>query len=77
MGNGKVFRIMANHVSAQNKYIQSARLNGRIWTKPWFAHADIANGGTLELEMGDRPNLRWGSRPEDSPPSMTPIRHTN
>ena len=73
MGNGKVLTIKANHVSAQNKYIQSATLNGKPWDKPWFAHADIAGGGELVLEMGSHPNLAWGSRPEDAPPSMTPV----
>lgn len=71
LGNGKVFTITANHVSAQNKYIQSARLNGRPLTQAWFAHKDIAGGGALVLEMGDKPNLQWGSAPEDAPPSMT------
>jgi predicted alpha-1,2-mannosidase len=71
MGNGKEFAIVANHVSAQNKYIQSARLNGKPLDKPWFSHAEIAGGGTLILEMGDKPNRNWGSSPEDAPPSMT------
>jgi predicted alpha-1,2-mannosidase len=74
MGNGKVFTILADHVSAQNKYVQSATLNNQPWSKPWFSHADIADGGTLVLEMGDHPNVVWGSRPEDAPPSMTPAR---
>jgi predicted alpha-1,2-mannosidase len=72
MANGKVFTVLANHVSAQNKYIQSATLNNKHWSKPWFSHADIADGGTLVLEMGSHPNVTWGSRPEDAPPSMTP-----
>jgi predicted alpha-1,2-mannosidase len=72
MGNGKVFTIVADHVSVQNKYIHSATLNGKPWSKPWFSHADITDGGTLVLEMDNRPNFAWGSRLEDSPPSMTP-----
>ena len=71
MGNGKEFTIIANHVSAQNKYIQSATLNGQPLDKPWFSHSDIKDGGTLILEMGDTPNTKWGSRPEDAPPSMS------
>jgi predicted alpha-1,2-mannosidase len=71
MGNGKEFAIVANHVSAQNKYIQSAQLNGKPLDKPWFSHAEITGGGTLILEMGDKPNRNWGSTPEDAPPSMT------
>jgi predicted alpha-1,2-mannosidase len=71
MGNGRDFTIVANHVSAQNKYIQSATLNGKPLSKPWFRHQDIDQGGTLVLEMGDRPNKQWGSAPEDTPPSMS------
>jgi len=72
MGNGKKFVIIANHVSSQNKYIQSTKLNGKPLNKPWFSHSDIANGGMLVLEMGDTPNDRWGSAAEDAPPSMSP-----
>ena len=67
----KVFTITARNVSAQNKYIQSATLNGKPWDKPWFAHSDLAAGGTLVLTMGPRPNLAWGSAPEAAPPSMS------
>ncbi len=73
MGNGRSFTILAAGASAQNKYIQSASLNGKAWTKPWFSHADISNGGTLRLEMGPQPNPRWGASPADAPPSMTPV----
>ncbi len=71
LGNGKLFTIVADHVSARNKYIQSAQLNGKALSRAWFAHTEMANGGTLTLEMGDKPNLQWGARPEDAPPSMT------
>lgn len=68
---GKVFTVKAENVSAQNKYIQSATLNGKTWNKPWFAHSDLAAGGTLVLVMGPRPNPAWGSAPEAVPPSMS------
>jgi predicted alpha-1,2-mannosidase len=71
LGNGHTFTITADQVSAQNKYIQSARLNGRVWQKPWFPHAAIADGGSLTLEMGPAPNPQWGSAEEDAPPSMS------
>lgn len=71
LGNGKLFTIIAHHASAQNKYIQSAELNGKPLDKAWFQHADIANGGTLVLEMTDKPNMQWGSAPDDAPPSMS------
>ena len=67
--SGKVFRIIAKNCSDTNKYIQSARLNGKQWNKPWFSHDDIKNGGTLELKMGPKPNIHWGAEEESMPPS--------
>ena len=71
LGNGKVFEIVARNNSERNKYIQSATLNGKSWTKPWFSHADIENGATLVLTMGSQPNKAWGADPGDAPPSMS------
>jgi predicted alpha-1,2-mannosidase len=71
MGNGKVFTITARNVSARNKYIQSAELNGKKLDKAWFGHSDISSGGSLVLQMGPEPNTKWGSDPDAAPPSMT------
>ncbi len=71
MGNGKDFEVDAPNNSDANIYIQSATLNGKPWTKPWFSHADIAGGGKLVLVMGPAPNKAWGAAPEDAPPSMS------
>jgi putative alpha-1,2-mannosidase len=58
--NGKQFKLIANNCSVINKYIQSARFNGEILNKPWFTHEQLTAGGTLELEMGPKPNKDWG-----------------
>ncbi|MBE9585893.1 GH92 family glycosyl hydrolase [Mucilaginibacter sp. JRF] len=58
--NGKKFRLIAKGASVENKYIQSAKLNGKVINTPWFNHSDLIGGGTLELEMGPKPNKRWG-----------------
>jgi putative alpha-1,2-mannosidase len=71
VGDGKTFIIEAKNVSAQNKYIQSATLNGKQHNQAWINHADIVQGGKLVLEMGSRPNKNWGSAPDVRPPSMT------
>lgn len=71
LDNGKQFAVIAHGVSDRNKYIESAQLNGRPLNKAWFQQSDIANGGTLILEMTDKPNMQWGSAPEDAPPSMS------
>ncbi|MFC4676346.1 GH92 family glycosyl hydrolase [Dysgonomonas termitidis] len=67
MSNGKVFEIEAQNYSDDNKYIQSATLNGKEWNKAWFSHSDIENGGKLILVMGNKPNRNWGAK--DVPPS--------
>ena len=58
---GGTFTIVAHGVSRQNCYIQSAKLNGRPLNHPWISHGEIAQGGTLEFEMGIQPNKSWGT----------------
>lgn len=71
VGNGKFFEIKAHNASFTNKYIQSAKLNGKVINQPWFKHSDIANGGILELEMGPVANKTWGAN--SPPPSAAPM----
>jgi putative alpha-1,2-mannosidase len=66
--NGRDFVTIARDTSRENKYVQSIRLNGQPLKQVWFRHADIANGGTLEITMGDTPNLALGAEPESFPP---------
>lgn len=66
--NGKVFTINAPGSSADNKYIQSATLNGSALNRPWFTHTDLVNGATINFKMGNRPNKSWGAAPDDAPP---------
>ena len=60
--NGNVFEITADNVSKDNKYIKSAKLNGKALDTPFISHSDLMNGGTLVLEMSDRPNKEWGRK---------------
>ncbi|HKG06610.1 MAG TPA: GH92 family glycosyl hydrolase [Pedobacter sp.] len=57
---GKQFQMIANKCSVQNKYIQSAKFNGKTIDTPWFTHDQLVAGGKLELEMGPLPNKKWG-----------------
>ena len=67
----KDFVIIARDNSKKNKYIQSATLNGQPLNRPWIAHSEIVDGGTLVFEMGPEPNKEWGSAAGDTPLSMT------
>ncbi|MGQ8334975.1 GH92 family glycosyl hydrolase [Sunxiuqinia sp. A32] len=58
--NGKTFEIEATNASDENKYIQSATLNGETLAQPWISHESILNGGKLVFEMGSKANKSWG-----------------
>jgi len=58
--NGKKFTVIAKNSSVINKYIQQASMDGKPLNTPWFTHDQLMNGGTLKLEMGPKPNTKWG-----------------
>ncbi|MCC5928482.1 MAG: GH92 family glycosyl hydrolase [Cyclobacteriaceae bacterium] len=70
LDKSKKFTIEAKNVSRQNKYVQSARLNGHSLERAWFLHSEIAEGGNLILDMGPKPNKNWASDPMQKPPSF-------
>ncbi len=55
-----LFTIVSKRHSPDEVYIQSAKLNGKVYTKCWIDHADVMRGGVLELVMGKEPNKEWG-----------------
>lgn len=60
LGNGKTFEIDALNASDENKYIQSATINGKVLNTPFISHSDVEKGGNLVLDMGSRANKEWG-----------------
>ena len=69
--NGKTFVINAENNSAENLYVQKAKLNGKTHTKTYLNHSDITNGGTFNLTMSAEPNKSKGVNASDFPYSMT------
>ncbi len=67
----KPFTIRATSNSAENRYIQSATLNGEPLDRAYLTHQEIVDGGELVLEMSSEPNPEWAN--EDVPPSMGDI----
>lgn len=59
--SGNDFVIEAVNNSNENRYIQSATLNGKPLNVPWFYHSELIKGGSLKLIMGPKPNKKWGS----------------
>ncbi|MGK6351009.1 GH92 family glycosyl hydrolase [Parapedobacter sp. DT-150] len=66
---GKTFTITTKNNAPENRYIQSARLNGNILEQCWFHQDALKKGGTLDLVLGPLPNESWGLK--NPPPSET------
>lgn len=70
--SGKKFTVRAKRGSADDKYIQSARLNRNTYSRVYVSHDLILDGGEIEFVLGPRPNFGWGVRRDDAPPSVVP-----
>lgn len=70
--HGRKFTVLAENNTAQNVYIQSASLNGRLLTQAWITHDQITAGGTLRFVMGPTPNTEWGHAVNVRPPATMP-----
>jgi predicted alpha-1,2-mannosidase len=69
--NGKKFVVVAPLNDKDHVYIQSATLNGKPYTKNFITHNDLIKGGTLKLEMSNKPNEQRGLSADDKPFSLT------
>lgn len=64
--DGKTFEIEAKNSSDENKYIASAKLNGKPLKRSFLYHSEIANGGKLVFKMTDTPS-KWTTKDTDIP----------
>src|SRR5690625_5507334 len=68
--NGEELVINAPENSAENVYVQDVRVNGESWDKTSVPHELLADGATVDFEMGPEPS-QWGTAPDDAPTSIT------
>ena len=67
VGKGRTFTIIAHgNDNPKNMYIQSAKLNGKEYTRSYIDYQDIMKGGKLEFFMGEKPS-QFGTKAEDRP----------
>lgn len=69
-GNVATIRNVNFDPTYKSIYIQSVTWNGKPWTKNWITHDFFADGGVLELELGDKES-DWGTNVDDLPPSIS------
>lgn len=70
LGNGKELVLETVGNGSGKPYVQSVMWNGKPYTRTWFSHEEIAQGGKFTFHMGDAPNLKFGAAMEDRPPSF-------
>ncbi|HEY6869623.1 MAG TPA: GH92 family glycosyl hydrolase, partial [Novosphingobium sp.] len=56
LARGRSFTVAAPQTSDRNRYVVAARLNGKPLGRATLTHAEIAQGGLLELDMAAVPN---------------------
>ncbi|WP_270087184.1 GH92 family glycosyl hydrolase [Sphingobacterium sp. SYP-B4668] len=71
LSNGKKIIIQAPQNSAQNKYIQRMKFNGKDYTKNYIRHSELIKGANLKFEMSPKPNTSRGTAKGDLPFSLS------
>ncbi len=69
--NGKTLVIEATNNSKKNVYIQSAKLNGRMFSRNYLTYNELTQGGIVQFEMSDQPALGRGTLKGDLPYSVS------
>ncbi len=64
--------IRAPNAADGRPYVRGVRVNGKASTRPWLPADFALKGGTLEFDLSDRPDPRWGADAKDAPPSFGP-----
>lgn len=67
LDNGKKFHFKMINNSDENKYIQSATINGHAYTKTYILYHDIMSGGEMTITMGPNPSKTWGTNKDSWP----------
>ncbi|MCR5849273.1 MAG: glycoside hydrolase family 92 protein, partial [Bacteroidaceae bacterium] len=71
MGSGRYLEIKAPKVSDKNRYIQQVRWNGMAYNQAYVTYDMLMQGGTLEFDMGSRPNKKLFQQSETKPYSLS------
>jgi predicted alpha-1,2-mannosidase len=69
--NGKQLVINAPQNSSENRYINSARFNGKDYGKNWLSHSELQKGATIDFDMAAEPNKQRGTKADAFPYSLS------
>jgi predicted alpha-1,2-mannosidase len=68
LGNGAQLQIRAPAAAEDAPYVQGLKLDGVATTSLWIPWSQLANGATLDFDLGPSPGT-WGTGVADAPPS--------
>ncbi len=71
LGNGHEVIIEGENAAAATPYVQNLSINGKPYARTWIPYETLEKGATLRFRLGATPNRKWGSKPDDAPPSFT------
>ncbi|WP_432711080.1 GH92 family glycosyl hydrolase [Pedobacter sp.] len=69
--NGKTVVINADKNSAENRYVDSFKLNGKKYDKNWISHSGLQKGAVLNFNMSATPNKQRGTSEASFPYSFS------
>jgi predicted alpha-1,2-mannosidase len=69
--NGKTIVINAPANSANNRYIQTLKVNGKSYDKNWLSHSSLGKGAVLDFGMSATPNKGRGISESSFPYSFS------
>ena len=64
--------IHAPGAAADRPYVTGLRVDGKPSSRPWLPEAFATKGGTLDVDLSDKPDPKWGADTKDAPPSFPP-----
>ncbi|MFI5194196.1 MAG: GH92 family glycosyl hydrolase [Chitinophagales bacterium] len=55
LAEGKKWEIVSGNLSAENFYVQSVSVNGKVYPGKWLPHTTLVRGGNMSFSMDDKP----------------------
>jgi len=74
LSGGKTFTMIADGLSARNRYVAAVTLNGAPLTRSFVRDAELRAGGELRFTMAATPNKAWGAARSARPFSISTAR---
>ncbi|HMR91951.1 MAG TPA: GH92 family glycosyl hydrolase [Chitinophagaceae bacterium] len=69
--NGRQLIVQAPDNAKENRYVQSLKVNNKVYTRNWISHFEIMKGLRLDFSMSAAPDTKRGTADTDFPYSLS------